>query len=263
LDEQRLKAWTGGDRVSARFLNKEFFEFEPTVKPWLFVNHKPKVEDDSLGFWRRVRLIPFNRKFMGRNDDKNLPEKLIKESPGILNWLIKGCLKWQQEGLNPTPNIVNEATKTYQAENDDLYDFLVDEYNEKEGVEIRATEFYKKYTDWVENQGFNQKDILSRTAFGRRMSDKFDKVKKRDGMYYSGVGLDSNSEASAELNPQFPVTSYTRESMERTEKKTSNYTPEAKTTENYTPETKTTAEEVSEEKKQKNMQGKIVEAKSG
>jgi putative DNA primase/helicase len=59
LNESRLKMLTGGDTVTARFLHGEFFEFKPVAKFVLFTNTKPTVRDDSLGMWRRIRLVPF------------------------------------------------------------------------------------------------------------------------------------------------------------------------------------------------------------
>ncbi len=223
LNEQRLKAWTGGDRVSARYLYSEFFSFDPTVKPWLFVNHKPKVEDDSFGFWRRVRLIPFNAKFAGETDDKKLQKKLQAEHEGILNWLVRGCLLWQEEGLEPTPNVVSEETQTYQAENDELYDFLIETYPEKVEEE-KAITAYKKYRAWAENNGFKKEDILSNTNFGRRMADKFVKSRTKYGIFYKNVGT---FEAGCRQNPTFSRLLHTRDDRNSFRKRGSNPTPEA------------------------------------
>lgn len=63
FNEGRVKALTGGDQSTARFLYQEHFSFDPTAKFWLAFNHKPRVTDDSHGFWRRVRLIPFLARF--------------------------------------------------------------------------------------------------------------------------------------------------------------------------------------------------------
>jgi putative DNA primase/helicase len=86
LNEARMKALTGCDPITARFLHAEFFTFTPVAKYWLAVNHKPVVGDDSVGFWRRVRLIPFTRQFRGAAADKTLQGALEAELPGILAW---------------------------------------------------------------------------------------------------------------------------------------------------------------------------------
>src|SRR5262249_35646441 len=122
FNEARIKALTGCDPITARFLHGEFFTFRPVAKFWLSVNHKPRVADDSYGFWRRVRLIPFTRQF--RDDaDTQLETKLREELPGILGYLVRGCLEWQRQGLKP-PTRVQAATETYREESDSLGQFI-------------------------------------------------------------------------------------------------------------------------------------------
>lgn len=112
LNEARVKALTGRDPITARFLHKEFFTFQPVAKFWLATNHKPEVHDDSEGFWRRLHLIPFAASFVGK-EDKTLKDRLRDEAPGILARVVRGGLAWQREGLN-APEIVRAATKTYR-----------------------------------------------------------------------------------------------------------------------------------------------------
>jgi len=189
INEQRLKKWTGGDTESARYLYGEYFEFEPTVKPWLFINHKPQVEDDSHGFWRRVRLIPFERTFAQHEQNQNLLTELKEEQQGILNWLIDGCLLWQKEGLKPVPEKVNMATQMYQADNDVLSDFIFSRCKVDQNYMTKARTLYSEYVDWAGSEGVQRADIISSTAFGRRMGDKFSSDHMEDGTYYKGVKL--------------------------------------------------------------------------
>lgn len=191
INEQRLKKWTGGDTESARYLYGEYFSFEPTVKPWLFINHKPQVEDDSHGFWRRVRLIPFERTFAEKEQNQNLLSELKEEVPGILNWLIEGCLLWQKEGLKPIPTKVNMATQAYQADNDVLADFIFNRCNLSENYMTKSRSLYSEYVEWAGEEGIQRADIISSTAFGRRMGDKFPSDRRKDAIYYKGVSLKS------------------------------------------------------------------------
>lgn len=191
INEQRLKAWTGGDKETARYLYKEYFSFQPTVKIWLFLNHKPGVEDDGYGFWRRIRLIPFEQKFVGENDDKALGEKLRAEYQGILAWLVKGCLLWQKEGLE-APEAVIAATKDYQTENDILAEFIFDTCIEGEG-RVKASVLYNKYKEWTDEQSLSSReDVLTSRKFGLRMTDKFKKEHDRDGWYYVGISINGD-----------------------------------------------------------------------
>lgn len=185
----------------------------PHLKLWLFVNHKPKIEDDSHGFWRRVRLIPFTKQFTGEADDKRLGEKLRAEAPGILAWLVRGCLEWQKRGLEPVPECVKTATEQYRAESDDLSGFLSEKCVERIGSRIRASELYKAFKEWATEQGLRDKEILSANAFGRRMADKYHREKTREGTYYQGLCLNNGDcdafvthfEANDTENDVFPI----------------------------------------------------------
>lgn len=187
LNEQRIKTLSGNDPITARFLYSENFTFTPVCKIWLFINHKPQVEDDTYSFWRRVRLIPFNNTFKKEAADTRLAETLKSELPGILAWLVKGCLLWQKEGLSPTPSIVENATKNYQIENDVLAEFIYEACLEGADLEVKASELYGAYLDWAQSKKMKDKEVLTRNAFGRRMTDKYRKDVRKDAAYYLGI----------------------------------------------------------------------------
>lgn len=187
LDEEKIKAMTGGENQRARFLNHEFFEFQPILKLWMFFNHKPTARDDSQGFWRRMRVIPFNHIFDGR--DKEIDVKLSKELPGILNWLIEGCIMWQNEGLEPLPDVIKEATGEYQIESDPLNQWLLSCISVDDQKSEKASELYKSYWNWAKGEGFSDKEILTNTMFGKRMTTKFKKIKSMEGAFYIGLSL--------------------------------------------------------------------------
>ena len=189
LNEARLKALVGEDPITARFLHCEFFTFIPTCKLFLTVNHRPRVHDDTYGFWRKVRLVPFNRQFKGRADDKDLLDKMISEASGILSWLIEGCLKWQREGLEPTPECVTRATAEYQSDSDPLSEFILDQCAITPQGRVSGRDFYQHYKDWCKGQVMKESEILTNTAFGRKMAQKFKKSHGRDGAVYTGVGM--------------------------------------------------------------------------
>ena len=123
LNESRIKAMTGDDMQSARFMYQDWIEFDATAKIWLVFNHKPEINDESHGMWRRIRLIPFNRTFDGKEQDKTLNGRLQAEAAGILAWAVQGCLEWQRRGLS-APAVVDEATHAYRKESDTLGNFL-------------------------------------------------------------------------------------------------------------------------------------------
>jgi putative DNA primase/helicase len=187
LNEARLKALTGGDPITARFLHGEFFTYQPVLKLWLAVNHKPIVRDDSHGFWRRVRLIPFTRRF-DRDADPALADRLRAELAGILAWAIRGALLWREEGLR-IPSAVTLATEAYRAESDPLADFLADRCVEGEGLVLPTTPAYRAYRDWATGAGLTGRELLTHKAFGSRMSERYPVKHRKDGNAYLGVGL--------------------------------------------------------------------------
>lgn len=191
LNEARVKALSGQDPCTARYLHHEFFTFTPVCKIWLAVNQTPKVLDDSYGFWRRVRLIPFNRQFKGPKEDKQLLRKLLAEASGILNWLVEGCQEWQQRGLEPVPNVVMVAVEDYREESDPLQAFLSAKCVLITEAQVAGAAFYKAYEAWADDERMKDKETLSRTAFGRKMGQKFAKEHTDGGTIYHGVGLRS------------------------------------------------------------------------
>jgi putative DNA primase/helicase len=185
LNESRIKALTGGDSITARFLYAELFTFVPVAKFWLSVNHKPVVRDDSFGFWRRIRLVPFERRF---SVDRHLSAALRDEAAGILSWAVRGCLDWRQHGLM-APDVVTAATAAYEQESDPLAAFLDDACECKPTPTVRAGEFYKGYERWAVANGLAGRERLSQTAFGTRMKNRFKAQKDTTGTCYVGVTL--------------------------------------------------------------------------
>jgi putative DNA primase/helicase len=183
LDEGRLKSITGGDRLRARFLNAEWFSFDPACKLVLSLNHRPVVSDDSFGFWRRVRLVPFDQTFA---PDPALEGQLRDEAPGILAWAVRGCLAWQRDGLGH-PARVLQATADYQADSDPLRAFIEEACEPDPGAEVVASELYDHYKGWAERQGLGERERLSATMFGRRMAERYTRRKTRSGAVYEGI----------------------------------------------------------------------------
>ncbi len=122
LNENQVKALTGRDRIPARFLHQEWFEFLPEFKLVLYTNYKPRIDGSDGAIWDRVKLLPFNVSF-AESEDKELDAKLEAELAGILAWAVEGCLEWRKNGLG-TCEAVERATQEYRNENDVLGTFL-------------------------------------------------------------------------------------------------------------------------------------------
>jgi putative DNA primase/helicase len=143
-DEQRIKAATGGDPMSARLLYKNFFTFRPTFKLVFVGNYKPVLRGTSDSMRRRMHLVPFLNK--PAVVDMDLEQKLMAEAPQILQWMIEGALEWQQSGLS-APAVVVSATNEYFEEEDTLGAWLA-ERTQYDGTTF--TGVAELYQDWVE-----------------------------------------------------------------------------------------------------------------
>ncbi len=181
LNEPRLKAFSGGDTMSARFMRAEFFTLRPVGKVWLAFNRKPVVRDDSHGFWRRVRMVPFRRTFP---PDGGLRGALLAERAGILRWLVEGCLAWQRDGLG-LPDAVRDATDTYQAESDPIREFVDTVCDTSDPLaETAAADLFTAYLEWADVVKLSERERLTRHMFGRLAGDRFRRRRTTRGRSY-------------------------------------------------------------------------------
>ncbi|HTU59486.1 MAG TPA: phage/plasmid primase, P4 family, partial [Polyangiales bacterium] len=141
--EATLKALTGGDPIKARRMREDFWTFEPTHKLLVSGNHKPRARGGDDGFWRRMRVIPFEVSFKGR-EDRTLGDKLAAEAPGILAWAVRGCLEWRRGGL-AEPESVHAQTEAYRRESDSAAEFIATRCTFEVGQRIAKPELRKKY----------------------------------------------------------------------------------------------------------------------
>ena len=152
MAETLVKQLSGGDKVTARFLYSEFFEFNSQFKLFLATNHKPVIRGTDNAIWRRIKLIPFEVTIPEKEQDKSLPQKLRAELPGILAWAVRGCLRWQTDGLGQ-PEQVLTATQEYREEMDTLGAFVKDRCITQDRAKVRSGELYIAYKGWCESNG--------------------------------------------------------------------------------------------------------------
>lgn len=185
--EARVKQMTGGDPITARFLRQNFFTFTPRFKLIIVGNHKPvlKTVDDAMK--RRFNIIPFTIK--PQKPDKELAKKLEAEWPAILQWAIKGCLDWQENGL-VRPRSVTAATNKYFAEQNILQqwmDLFCDCDLDNPHLTGTAKELFASYAKFLVDYGENKTTMK---AFSQALQrEGFENERSKHGMFYRFIRL--------------------------------------------------------------------------
>jgi len=150
--ESRIKELTGGERIAARFMHQNFFEYQPVFKPFLSGNHTPRLRSVGLAMRRRVNLIPFTLTIPEDERDPQLAEKLKAEWSGVLQWMIDGCLDWRERGLAP-PEAVTKATDAYFAGEDSYANWIADCCDAIPGFVTPSTALFASWKAWAEKAG--------------------------------------------------------------------------------------------------------------
>ena len=188
-----VKLLTGGDNVTTRTLFTDVTTFKPSHKVMLLTNNKPHISAEDQAMWDRVLLIPFDVRFVDdpkaaneRKRDQAIMDCLEAEAPGILAWLVRGCLAWQREGLNP-PAKVLAVTEAYRAEEDTIADFIGDCLIVGDGKSAQAKDIYAKYGEWAKESGI---EPMRMKSFSQRLRRRFgEPTRTNQGMVYSGIGV--------------------------------------------------------------------------
>ncbi len=195
LASASIKNMTGGDRMAARFLYKENFEFEPTFKIFLIANDKPLIRGEDSAMWERVKLIPFKQFIPLAERDKDLGEKLKEEGKGILAWMVKGCLDWQKHKDLLQPEQVTTETAIYRNEMDILADFIDDCCIAERTAKVAHSDLYQAYEEWCHQN--DEEPIAKRTLTLELQSRNFF-LKRVHGneKVWNGITLKSQQESA-------------------------------------------------------------------
>lgn len=200
LNEEQVKALTGGDRITARRMRMDFYTFEPSHLLLLQTNHRPRVGGTDEGIWRRLRLIPFTVTVPPDKRDPALPDKLRTELPGILTWCWQGWQRYRQHGVND-PAAVRAATSEYRDASDQVGAFLADCCAVDDAATTTASDLYRTYVQWAQDAGERPR---SQRDFGMRLSERgFERV--RTGGIHRWRGLRSCAPC-APCAPDFGLT---------------------------------------------------------
>jgi len=148
--ESRIKALTGGDPITARFIRGDFFTFQPEFKLVIAGNHRPQLRNVDAAWRRRFHLIPWTQQASKVN--LSLGAELYAEAPGILAWMVQGCLEWQEHGLRP-PAIVQDATAEYLEAEDTFAQWIDDCCVRRPGQWASSAELFASWAQWAERVG--------------------------------------------------------------------------------------------------------------
>jgi putative DNA primase/helicase len=195
VEDALIKALVAGDSLNVRMVYRDPFILQPTVKLWWSMNELPAVADTSDGFWRRVRVIPFNRQFSEDEQMRDLKEKLDLELSGIFNWCMAGLRRLRSRGKFAVPSQVAVATASYRKDSNPVKLFIdseciIDEDNK--GYWESSSTLYGAYKSWCYDNGFRHKS-------SQRFKTEMEKLKffydrdRTHGRLYKGLILSSGS----------------------------------------------------------------------
>lgn len=192
----RVKKLSGSDTIAARGMHAlEGTQLRPTWKIVLSTNPMPQADPDDSAFFERLAVVEFSEQFVENPAPQNkhqhkrdpyLRAKLDAEAPGILAWLVRGCLEWQREGLN-IPAQVKLTTNEYREQQDELAEYEQERLVRNPNAKARAGETYADYVKWAGQ--YADKKAMSSKIFAERMTKRFGKNRDTQGIYYIGVGL--------------------------------------------------------------------------
>jgi putative DNA primase/helicase len=188
-DETKIKTLTGGDKIAARFMRQDFFEFTPQFKLIIAGNHKPTLRTVDEAIRRRFHLVPFTVTVPPEKRDKNLGEKLKAEWPGILRWMIEGCLAWQREGLSP-PAAVRNATAEYLEAEDDIATWVNDCCVSDPDAWEGSTVLFNSWCGWARTAGT---PIGSQRALVQKLEARFKPHRTANGRGFVGLKVKNDA----------------------------------------------------------------------
>jgi putative DNA primase/helicase len=187
--EARIKSLTGGDRITARFMRQDFFEYVPQFKLIVAGNHKPGLRNVDEAIRRRLHLVPFTVTIPEQERDPDLTATLQAEYSGILQWAIQGCLAWQQEGLNP-PTVVRDATRGYLAAEDVVGRWIEERCMLRQDFWTAGAVLYADFQQWCEQAGERSG---TKKRFSQTLEDRgFAHERTREARGFLGIGLEKD-----------------------------------------------------------------------
>ncbi len=129
--------------------------------------------------------MPFIVSIPKAEQDAALPEKLLGELSGILNWAVFGCMEWQADGLAEPPE-VSAATADYRDSMDVLGQFLDECCVFATAATVKASDVRKRYSDWCLASGEHP---INGRRFGDYLTERGVTRRRANGIWYDGLEL--------------------------------------------------------------------------
>jgi len=189
-DEAKIKALTGGDKLPARYMRGDFFDFKPTHKLLISGNYKPSLRNVDEAIRRRFLLVPFIVQIPLAERDPKFADKLKPEWPAILRWMVDGCMEWRRYGL-VVPTIVRNATDEYLADQDTLAQWA-DEWLELEPDAFVLTRVL--FASWKQWCGERNLSSGTETAFTESLKNRgYEQHRKTSARGFKNIVLKANN----------------------------------------------------------------------
>ena len=185
-DESVIKDLTGGDRMTARFMRGDFFDFNPQLTLMIAGNNQPSFRGVDEAIRARVVLVPFTVTIPAEKRDPDLADKLRAEGLKILRWAIDGAVEWQKRGLD-VPASVAAASTEYMDDEDTLGQFLSDETVSTPDGFVTTSELHQRFGFWCERQGLHH--WTQNTMRKELKSRGFQEHRRAQGRGFMGVKL--------------------------------------------------------------------------
>lgn len=169
-----MKNITGQDKIEARPLYGDPFQYTPLFKLLLACNHLPAIPSDDGGTWRRIRVIDFMIKFTSnpqgpneRKTDSKLREKMKKWNQAFM-WILINVyypIYVENDGLDKLePERVKTSTDKYKTDSNAILEYINENLEKDETSDINFNDIYEAFKGWYVN-GYNDKKPLQRKKF--------------------------------------------------------------------------------------------------
>ncbi len=193
MAEGYIKRIVTGDTINTRPIYGSTIRFKSTAKIWWSMNDKPLIRDTTDSMWRRMKLIPFLRKFEeGKNADPDLTNKLLGELSGVLNWAIQGLIRLKVDGKFTQSDAADEAKRQYREEANPVAQWLNTQTCRTNRPNMLQGALFQNYMEWCNKQ--NERPVTS-TQFGKDLKRlRVDCERKAAGVMYYLATIDANEQ---------------------------------------------------------------------